>query len=430
MSKTRILICPYCGETQSEGERCRGCGGLFEPLSRQATHNAMGPWFIRDPGKPFHPGCSYETLVRMIDRGQVTRTSIIRGPTTKQFWTVARRVPGVAHLLGYCPSCDARVEPTDHGCHACGVPFGAYLDRNYLGLPEVRPLPWEAHEDDASLDPAPSHADDLSAREVLTGGGLSGFASDEELLDRGTPAPASASASAPARQWTPPRPVPNAPPAGPADTEQATVFDESASAAVTRALRRKLASQQRMIRLMAFLAVLALLIAIIANLDALAGVVGLGGRPTPQATAPGGVAATSEGSAGARDAINEQDGPVTGQHSAQPESEPEPDTEPATPVPAPTTALPAGEPAAVEGADGSPEDAVLAAYAEALELVAAAGRGDRALGERIDDYKEALESLESLGDSLPTEQRPDDLFDQIEHIRQELERLQLKEFFG
>ena len=89
-TKTKVLICPYCGETQTTAERCRGCGGLFEPLSRQATHNAMGPWFVRDPGKPFHPGCNYETLIRMIDRGQVTKYSIVRGPTTKQFWTVAK----------------------------------------------------------------------------------------------------------------------------------------------------------------------------------------------------------------------------------------------------------------------------------------------------------------------------------------------------
>ena len=88
MSKTKVLICPYCGETQPHDERCRSCSGLFEPLSRQATHNAMGPWFLRDPDRPFQPGCSYETLVRLVDRGVVTRYSIIRGPTSKQFWTV------------------------------------------------------------------------------------------------------------------------------------------------------------------------------------------------------------------------------------------------------------------------------------------------------------------------------------------------------
>ena len=187
MTQTKVVICPYCGETQTTAERCRSCGGLFEPLSRQATHNAMGPWYVRDPGKPFHPGCSYETFVRMIDRGQLTKYSIMRGPTTKQFWTVAKHVPGVAHLLGYCHNCDASVDPGDHGCHVCGVSFGAYLDRNYLGLPDLRPLPWEAEIDGS---PSPDRTPGLRSS-----GGISGFASDDELLsaepiDRLRPRPA------------------------------------------------------------------------------------------------------------------------------------------------------------------------------------------------------------------------------------------------
>src|SRR5690606_26108798 len=119
---------------------------LFEPLSRQATHNSMGPWFVRDPQRPFQPGCSYETLVRLVQRGKVSRLTIVRGPTTRQFWTIAKRVQGIAHLLGFCHECGASVDPGDHGCHACGVTFGAFLDRNYLGLPEYRPLPWEQVE--------------------------------------------------------------------------------------------------------------------------------------------------------------------------------------------------------------------------------------------------------------------------------------------
>jgi hypothetical protein len=121
---------------------------MFEPLSRQATHNEMGPWYIRSELRPFQPGCSYETLVKLVERGQIDKHTIIRGPTTKQFWTIAKRVPGVAHLLGYCHNCDTAVNVGDHGCHVCGVPFGAYLDRNYLGLPDIKPLPWEASSTD------------------------------------------------------------------------------------------------------------------------------------------------------------------------------------------------------------------------------------------------------------------------------------------
>ena len=182
MAKVKLLICPYCGQTQSEAERCRSCGGLLETLSRQATHNAMGPWFVRNPDRPHQPGCSYETLVRLVEREQITKHTIIRGPTTRQFWTIAKRVPGVAHVLGYCHNCAASVKPTDHGCHACGVPFGAYLDRNYLGLPEIRPLPWEAQlEETGAARFAGRSLQDNPPGHPGHAAGLSSFASDEEL---------------------------------------------------------------------------------------------------------------------------------------------------------------------------------------------------------------------------------------------------------
>src|SRR5690606_19138933 len=77
----QLVLCPYCGRTQFNTERCEACGGLFEPLSRMATQIAMGPWFIRDKAQPFKPGCSYETLKRMIQRGAIHANTVIRGPT-------------------------------------------------------------------------------------------------------------------------------------------------------------------------------------------------------------------------------------------------------------------------------------------------------------------------------------------------------------
>ncbi len=83
MAKVKLLICPYCGQTQPQVERCRSCGGLLEPLSRQATHNAMGPWFVRDPDRPHQPGCSYETLVSLVEREQIAKHTILRGSITR-----------------------------------------------------------------------------------------------------------------------------------------------------------------------------------------------------------------------------------------------------------------------------------------------------------------------------------------------------------
>lgn len=142
--RPRSILCPYCGEVSSQTKKCAVCGGLFEPLSRQATQNAMGPWYIRDPAHPFRPGCSYQTILAMIRTGKVGPATIIRGPTTRQFWTLARRAPGIGHLFGMCHGCQTKVEPDAQACPKCGVSFVHEPDRQRLGLGPVRLLPGQA----------------------------------------------------------------------------------------------------------------------------------------------------------------------------------------------------------------------------------------------------------------------------------------------
>jgi hypothetical protein len=131
---SKLILCPYCGCTQPASDRCAECGGLFEPLSRRATQIAMGPWFIRDKSNPFRPGCSYEVLKRQVRAGKIKPTTVMRGPTTRQFWTIARHVPGVAHLLGYCHRCGAKAVPESLSCAACLEPFREVSQRDELGL--------------------------------------------------------------------------------------------------------------------------------------------------------------------------------------------------------------------------------------------------------------------------------------------------------
>ena len=137
----KAVLCPYCGHLSLNTVRCEVCRGYFDPLSRQASQNSMGPWFIRDEALPFRPGCSYETLRTLIQRGKVTRDTIIRGPSTRQFWGCARNVPGVAHLLGECHACHAAVDPADESCPRCGASFACETDRQYFGLAPVHLLP-------------------------------------------------------------------------------------------------------------------------------------------------------------------------------------------------------------------------------------------------------------------------------------------------
>lgn len=133
-SQEKLVLCPYCGHAQHGGERCQDCGGLFEPLSRRATQIGMGPWYIRNKANPFKPGCCYDIIKRMAETGKIKPTTVMRGPTTKQFWSIARNVPGVAHLVGYCQSCNAHVSPNEPKCPKCGAMFGEPRGRNELGL--------------------------------------------------------------------------------------------------------------------------------------------------------------------------------------------------------------------------------------------------------------------------------------------------------
>lgn len=132
------VLCPYCGLIQPVTARCAGCKGLLDPESRQATQNAMGPWYVRNPAAAHHPGCSYPTLRDLVRRGKVTRETILRGPTTAQFWNMAANTPGVAVLLGECHACHQPAREDEYVCRHCGVVLTPRTDRQHLGLAPVR----------------------------------------------------------------------------------------------------------------------------------------------------------------------------------------------------------------------------------------------------------------------------------------------------
>jgi len=140
-------LCPYCGVVVDGGngaDRCASCKGLLDPLSRQATQNAMGPWAVRDDAPNGTPGFSYETLSAMVTRGRIRRDTVVRGPTTCQFWMFAANTPGVAVLLGECHACHRSVRPDEFLCVECGASLNPATDRQTLGLAPVRLLPGAA----------------------------------------------------------------------------------------------------------------------------------------------------------------------------------------------------------------------------------------------------------------------------------------------
>lgn len=154
----RAVLCPYCGSVTGSNARCTACGGRFDPLSRQATQNHMGPWCVRDERSPHRPGCTYETLCRLIDSGLVGLDTVLRGPSTRQFWTLARHTPGVAHRLGVCHNCRTVVGRGAFQCPACHASFSVDRDRQHLGVGQSRPLPGHGTPEVLALQAGPARA--------------------------------------------------------------------------------------------------------------------------------------------------------------------------------------------------------------------------------------------------------------------------------
>ena len=124
MTSSSRIICPYCGSNERLDRVCASCGGLLDLASRAATAQDIGPWFLRDPARPFFPGFTQLRLHRMVRDGQLKANSIVRGPTTGGFWLPADRVPGLAQMLGRCHGCQGLVGSDDQACPRCGVPLG------------------------------------------------------------------------------------------------------------------------------------------------------------------------------------------------------------------------------------------------------------------------------------------------------------------
>lgn len=128
--------CPYCGHLKdtAKADRCSHCNGLFEPLSQMATQLAMGPWYVRDENRPFMPGFSETILRQQVRTGKITAQTVLRGPTTNQFWTSAGDAQGVSRLMGTCHACHQGVDPRDTSCPSCKADLSLPTDVDSLGL--------------------------------------------------------------------------------------------------------------------------------------------------------------------------------------------------------------------------------------------------------------------------------------------------------
>jgi hypothetical protein len=118
-------VCPFCGLTRELTDDfdptapCPRCTLADTPTTRNATKARIGPWHVRQMRNPWAPGMRWETLLALIKRGQVTKDSVVRGPTTQQLWKRASEVKGLSREFGVCYSCGEEIETQANLCGHC-----------------------------------------------------------------------------------------------------------------------------------------------------------------------------------------------------------------------------------------------------------------------------------------------------------------------
>jgi len=168
--------CVFCGQVigRTEG-RCPQCKMSFSVAVRRAAREVMGDWFHLDPRNPTSRGVTFETLIKMIEKGRIRTDSIIRGPTTCQDWMYAAETPRLAKYLGLCPHCFAPAKPEDTYCTRCQLNMNTRLAEPRPGIPAdlVRePFHKAGYEMEKQLSAAAPQAAPAGAAVVAAGGGL------------------------------------------------------------------------------------------------------------------------------------------------------------------------------------------------------------------------------------------------------------------
>lgn len=131
--KTDGKLCCICGHDKTGADECPQCETIFSP-AEDATRITLGGWFIHGKAHAYKPGISYEQIRKEAELGTLTGRSIVRGPTTEQFWQLAKNTPGIAHLTGCCHACGEKVEASAENCPACKASFSVPADPNWVGL--------------------------------------------------------------------------------------------------------------------------------------------------------------------------------------------------------------------------------------------------------------------------------------------------------
>ncbi len=113
------LPCVSCGQlVPRDASECDQCAQDLTPAMLEKMRAHAGPWYVLEHIRPF-PGVSLERIVRQINRGLITETSIVRGPSTDYQWRFAVETPGLCRYFGRCWSCHEAVSASDGYCRHC-----------------------------------------------------------------------------------------------------------------------------------------------------------------------------------------------------------------------------------------------------------------------------------------------------------------------
>jgi hypothetical protein len=121
---------------------------------RRASREVIGPWYYLDPRNPSGRGVTFDTLIKMIEKGRIKADSIVRGPNTHQDWLFAAEAPRLAKYLGMCPHCFGEAKPEDTYCTRCQLNMNTRPAEPRPGIPEAlvkTPVHKEAYEVEKQL---------------------------------------------------------------------------------------------------------------------------------------------------------------------------------------------------------------------------------------------------------------------------------------
>lgn len=154
--------CVSCGLLVMRDQRqCDHCGQDLSDVMLEKMRAHAGPWYVLEHLRPF-PGVSLERIIRQINRGVLTETSIIRGPFTDFQWRFAVETPGICRHFGKCWKCHKDVSSSDLHCQHC-LAYLEGVDKNGGALPASEA---GSHVTPA-LTPAPTPAAGMAANRPI-----------------------------------------------------------------------------------------------------------------------------------------------------------------------------------------------------------------------------------------------------------------------